>query len=219
MSTPTLSSPTLSSPTPSSSPIARLLESTESVSWLDGPATTIRRLVRPIADGPAGRVLHGEFLGHPLHPTLVAVPIGAWTSAAVFDLIFHRPDAARRLLGVGLAAVPPTLLTGWSDWSRCSTVQRRVGLVHAVTNVAGIALTIASYRRRRCAPGSSRSAVTLSLTGLGLVGAGGALGGHLVFALGAGTSPAVSATAVPDPDAHGPAYDPVLAEPIAPEER
>ena len=60
-----------------SPPLARLLESTESASWLDRPATVVRALVRPVADGPAGGVLRGEFLGHPLHPALVAVPIGA----------------------------------------------------------------------------------------------------------------------------------------------
>lgn len=207
----------MSTQTPnSSSPVARLLESTESASWLDRPATVVRGLVRPIADGPAGAVLRGEFLGHPLHPALVAVPIGAWSSAAVFDLVFRRPDAARRLLGVGLAAAAPTLLTGWSDWSRCTTIQRRVGLIHAVTNAAGIALTAASFRRRRCVPESSGRAVALSLAGLGLIGVGGTLGGHLAYALGAGVSPRAQTH---DADANGPAYDPVLAEPVAPADR
>lgn len=161
-------------------------------------------------------MLRGEFLGHPLHPALVAVPIGAWSSAAVFDLLFRRPDTARRLLGVGLAATPPTLLTGWSDWSRCTTVQRRVGLIHAMTNAAGIALTAASFRHRRCAPEFSASAVVLSLAGLGLIGVGGTLGGHLAYVLGAGVSPDAE---LHEDGANGPAYDPVLAEPVTPADR
>jgi len=199
-----------------SPPLARLLESTESASWLDRPATVVRALVRPVADGPAGGVLRGEFLGHPLHPALVAVPIGAWSSAAVFDLVFRKPDAARRLLGIGLVAVPPTAFTGWADWSRGTTVQRRVGLIHALTNAAGIALSAASFRRRRCAPESSASAVALSLAGLGLIGVGGVLGGHLAYALGMGVSPRAHTH---DTDATGPAYDPVLAEPVTPADR
>ncbi|MGV9748189.1 DUF2231 domain-containing protein [Rhodococcus zopfii] len=212
-----MSTSNISTQTPHRSPpLARLLESTESASWLDRPATRVRALVRPLADGPAGGVLRGDFLGHPLHPALVAVPIGAWSSAAVFDLVFRRPDAARRLLEIGLAATPPTLATGWSDWSRCTTVQRRVGLIHAVTNAAGIALTAASYRRRRCASESSASAVALSLAGLGLIGVGGTLGGHLAYVLGARVSPHAD---VPDAEANGPAYDPVLAEPVTPADR
>src|SRR5438045_4184420 len=30
--------------------------------------------------------LHGTWLGHPLHPAITDVPLGAWTTAAVFDL-------------------------------------------------------------------------------------------------------------------------------------
>ena len=39
------------------------------------------------AAGPAGRLaknaLHGVWLGHPLHPVLTDVPIGAWTTGLV----------------------------------------------------------------------------------------------------------------------------------------
>lgn len=42
------------------------------------------------AAGRAGRpirnLLHGRWLGHPLHPALTDVPIGAWTVALVFDV-------------------------------------------------------------------------------------------------------------------------------------
>ena len=32
-------------------------------------------------------LLHGTWLGHPLHPVLVQVPVGAFMSAAVLDLL------------------------------------------------------------------------------------------------------------------------------------
>ncbi len=31
--------------------------------------------------------LHGVWLGHPLHPALVQIPMGAWISSAVLDLM------------------------------------------------------------------------------------------------------------------------------------
>lgn len=41
------------------------------------------------AAGPAGHevknFLHGTWLGHPLHPVLTDVPIGAWTAALALD--------------------------------------------------------------------------------------------------------------------------------------
>src|SRR5438067_328585 len=39
--------------------------------------------------GDAGRAaknaMHGVWLGHPLHPVLTDIPLGAWTTALVFD--------------------------------------------------------------------------------------------------------------------------------------
>ena len=32
-------------------------------------------------------LLHGTWLGHPLHPVITDVPIGAWTAAAVLDCL------------------------------------------------------------------------------------------------------------------------------------
>ena len=40
-------------------------------------------------------VLHGVWLGHPLHPALVQLPVGAWMSAAMLDLL----PGQRRALG------------------------------------------------------------------------------------------------------------------------
>ena len=44
--------------------------------WLENPR---RRALRD--------VLHGTFLGHPLHPLLTDVPVGAWTVTAVCDVL------------------------------------------------------------------------------------------------------------------------------------
>jgi hypothetical protein len=88
-------------------------------------------LRKAVPEGPAKEVLRGTPLGHPLHPALVAVPIGAWASATLFDLL--GDDAgARRLTAIGCLAAVPAALAGGTDWLSTDGAQRRVGLVHAL---------------------------------------------------------------------------------------
>ena len=61
--------------------------------------------------GLAG-ALRGSWLGHPVHPLLITLPMGTWMTSAVFDVVFKDVIAARRLVAVGLAATPPTVLAG-----------------------------------------------------------------------------------------------------------
>ncbi|HUR79779.1 MAG TPA: hypothetical protein VM733_03375, partial [Thermoanaerobaculia bacterium] len=70
--------------------IARALGDQE---WMDGVATPLQEAIRKAFES-AGRggsaakdFLHGSALGHPLHPALIALPVGAWTLAAIFDAI------------------------------------------------------------------------------------------------------------------------------------
>ena len=134
--------------------------------------------------GDTGALLRGSWLGHPVHPVLVSVPIGAWVGASVFDLAFRDHVGARRLIALGLLATPPTLMTGWADWAERDTRQRRVGLIHAGANAIGVVAMLASYVRRR--HGTDGRAVATSTAGLLAIGLGGALGGHLTYAMGAG---------------------------------
>ncbi len=128
-------------------------------------------------------LLSGTFLGHPLHPLLVAVPIGAWTAATVFDLVGDE-KGAQRLVGLGVLSAAPTAAAGASDWLHTNGAEQRVGLVHALAN----SLTIGAYalswwerfrgHRGRGIAWSSVGGVTLAV--------GGWLGGHLAYALGVG---------------------------------
>ena len=162
--------------------VRRTLESTESLRAVDGPAATVQRSVRRVLGrGGLDRFLRGAWLGHPVHPLLVAVPIGAWTCSSVLDIGFDQPVAARRLMAIGLAATPPTVVTGLADFSRLDPTQRRVALLHAGANAvaAGLYLRAVTCRNRS----ASRAWACAGLTALA---AGGALGGHLSYALGAG---------------------------------
>jgi uncharacterized membrane protein len=156
----------------------------EQATVLDRPAATVQGwLKKAIPDGPVADLLHGEPLGHPLHPAIVAVPLGAWASATVFDLLGDG-DGARRLTAIGCIAALPAALTGGTDWRSTDGAQRRVGIVHAVVNDAALTCyTLSWWARHR---GSRGRGVQLSLAGLGLVSVGGWLGGHLAFSQGVG---------------------------------
>jgi nitrite reductase/ring-hydroxylating ferredoxin subunit/uncharacterized membrane protein len=185
-----------------------LAERLESVAPLDAPGKAIGAKVRSlIGPGALKDALSGTWLGHSVHPVLVQVVIGSWASATILDLL--GPDgseaAADRLIAVGIAAYPPSALTGVTDWSDSEIANdgvRRVGLIHAGTNATALALYVASLvARRRGDRGRGRA---LAAAGAGVVGAGGWLGGHLAYVQGVG----VDQTAF-DP---GPAeWTPVLA--------
>jgi uncharacterized membrane protein len=165
--------------------IHRILASVEEASSLDATAEAGARAASRVVDGARlGRVLRGSWLGHPVHPLLITLPIGTWMTSVVFDVVFKDVATARRLIGVGLAATPPTVLAGWADYVLLSKRQQRVGLVHAVSNGIGVTcfgLAYRAYRKEKV-----RAARVYSLLGLGAISVGGALGGHLSYAQGAG---------------------------------
>jgi nitrite reductase/ring-hydroxylating ferredoxin subunit len=119
-------------------------------------------------------------LGHPLHPSLVLLPLGAWLSAGILDALRINGRAPTVLIGVGSAGAVPAAVTGLNDWSSLSREQRRVGLVHATANTIALGLHVASLVARQ--RGDIRRARGLSQAGLAAVGVGGFLGGHLAYA-------------------------------------
>ncbi|WP_459546686.1 DUF2231 domain-containing protein [Nocardia sp. X0981] len=162
--------------------VHRVLRAVEETAGVDRPAAALTAVIeRALGQGRIAEWLRGSWLGHPVHPLLVTVPIGAWSSAAVLRLA-GRYDSAQRLVLLGLAATAPTLVTGLAEVPGLDTPQRRVALVHASSNAVGSALFLGAYLRRA----HPRHATVLGASGLAAVGIGGALGGHLSYALGAG---------------------------------
>jgi nitrite reductase/ring-hydroxylating ferredoxin subunit/uncharacterized membrane protein len=142
------------------------------------------RVVRP---GPVKDLLAGSWLRHPLHPVLTDVPIGAWTAAEALDVIGGpRYEAAvNGLVGFGVAASIPTIVTGLSELSDVGTERdRALGTLHALTNICATLLFGASYIA--CREGRTPAGRVLSLTGFLTVLAGGFLGGHLSYRRGIG---------------------------------
>ena len=122
---------------------------------------------------------------------LVVVPIGSWTGAALLDLVRGR-DSGRStdlLIGLGIAAAVPAVLTGLHDWSESERGHgevRRVGILHGATNSAALALHVASLAQRR--RGEHVAGVRLARAGFCMLIVGDWLGGHLAFAEGVGVN-------------------------------
>ena len=77
--------------------------------------TTFDRVIEPARRAVQGALrpqalkdfLHGSWLGHPLHPVMVQVPVGAWASAGVLDLFVgterlqvHDTELAARIAAI-----------------------------------------------------------------------------------------------------------------------
>jgi len=133
-------------------------------------------------------LLHGTWLGHPLHPVLVQMPVGAFVCAAVLDLMPGRRRSATSLVALGVATAGPAAVAGWTDWSEMTKDRRRVGLVHAASNLVAVGLYAGSLAARLRGRGSRGRA--LGFAGLSVAGLGAFLGGHLAYAQSAGTNQA-----------------------------
>ncbi|WP_221361545.1 Rieske 2Fe-2S domain-containing protein [Streptomyces beigongshangae] len=163
-----------------------LLDRLEREPRADKVIDALRTGVRSLPLGRGRDALHGRWLGHPVHPVAVQVPVGSWFSAAVLDLCPGRSREAGLLIGVGLVSAAPAALTGATDWAELRQEQQRVGLVHAVSNTVAFGLYAASLAYR--AKGRTAAGRTLGFLGLTAVGVGGMLGGHLAYRQAAGAN-------------------------------
>jgi nitrite reductase/ring-hydroxylating ferredoxin subunit/uncharacterized membrane protein len=153
------------------------IEDATALDKLAGPVgKAARRWLRPQAVRDA---LHGVWMGHPLHPVLVQVPVGAFSSVAVLDAFPGTERAAKLLTGTGLASALPAAAAGLTDWSEMHRQQQRVGLVHAACNLGGLALYATSMAARL--RGATAAGKAYGYGGLALILVGGALGGHLSY--------------------------------------
>jgi len=139
--------------------------------------------------GPAGRelknILHGTWLGHPLHPALTDVPLGAWTAALALDAmesISGRKElgaGADAAIAIGLVGAAGAAVTGLTDWSETNGRARKVGLLHGLLNVGATVLYSTSLVLRR--KQKRNAGMGFAMLGFAVSSASAYLGGHLVF--------------------------------------
>jgi uncharacterized membrane protein len=136
--------------------------------------------------------------GHPFHPILVTIPIGAWACSLIFDIGTRvhsdgsRPltDASYWLIGIGVVAALLAAVFGLMDLVRIPRGTRalRVGLAHMTLNVVVVGLFIGNflwrhgshYETARVGVGQ----LVLSACAIGLLLISGWLGGMLAYRFG-----------------------------------
>jgi uncharacterized membrane protein len=157
--------------------------------------------------------------GHPFHPLLVTVPIGAWTASLVFDIASRvttgpgfLAQGSLWLIAVGVIGALAAACTGFLDLFGipAGTPAFRTALVHMTLNLlvtagyaAGFAWRYGSYHR----PGPvAAGPLALSAGCLVLLGVSGFLGGKLAFRYGVRVADeSTQASGFINPEAAGPA--------------
>jgi nitrite reductase/ring-hydroxylating ferredoxin subunit/uncharacterized membrane protein len=130
-------------------------------------------------------VMHGTWLGHPVHPILTDFTIGAWGIGALFDAYAlatgdeKQAKTGTQLAKVGLAFAVPTAITGTVDYAKVQRPAKKSATLHAALNDINFLMYMWSIRER--SRGNFRRGATISLLGMGVVTAAAWVGGHLVY--------------------------------------
>lgn len=143
-------------------------------------------------------LLHGVFIGHPLHPILTDVTIGAWLFGGVFDWVsILRPNkvsqqAADTLTLIGTLSAVPTAMAGIADYSTIKEDDSAAyGAAHGILNSIGLTLYVASLAARRS--GNRPLAIFFSTLALLVLTPSAWIGGDMVYRLRVGANHADAA--------------------------
>jgi uncharacterized membrane protein len=141
-------------------------------------------------------VLAGTY-GHPVHPILVTVPIGAWVTSLVFDIASHvvappgfLAQGAQWLIAVGIIGALAAACAGFLDLFAipAGTPAYRTGVVHMGLNLAVTAAYAAGFAWRTHTyhhPGPVPAGqIALSAVSLAALAVSGYLGGKLAYRYG-----------------------------------
>ena len=126
-------------------------------------------------------LLNGTWLGHPVHPMVTDVPVGAMTIAAILDVTGQK-RAADIALATGLAAMTASAATGAADAVDAYDRPQVQATVHATLMVGSFSAYAASLLLRLFGPRALRPlAVLVSWLGYGAMSAGAYVGGDLTY--------------------------------------
>jgi nitrite reductase/ring-hydroxylating ferredoxin subunit/uncharacterized membrane protein len=189
--------------TPPNSPALRRLSGQliARMPWLEKVADPLQKGIQALSGQPgqpAYKVkdfLNGVWFGHPLHPVLVTVPIGAWTGTLLLDMVslIEQDDGVERsadlTLWLGLVAAVGAAATGAANWVDTDGPERRTGVLHALLNTGVTALNVTSAILRLT--GQRRTAIGLATAAYAVSAYSAYLGGDLAYSLGIGVNHAV----------------------------
>jgi nitrite reductase/ring-hydroxylating ferredoxin subunit/uncharacterized membrane protein len=136
---------------------------------------------RPL--GPVKDLLHGGWLGHPLHAALTDIPIGALLIAVVLDLLDQRA-AADAALVVTVLFMAIAALSGAADYVDTDGTARARATVHSTLMVIALVVLLVSLVLRAGDPPDRTLPVVLGIVGFLIVNGGAYVGGDVVYQLG-----------------------------------
>ncbi|HYH93331.1 MAG TPA: Rieske (2Fe-2S) protein [Candidatus Saccharimonadales bacterium] len=136
------------------------------------------RPMRPVKD-----LLHGRWLGHPLHSATTDIPIGLLLGSVILDIV-GQPTAADLTLLVTIVFMVASALSGLADYGDTDGTARTRATTHATIMTVSLVLLIVSAVLRAGAPTDRTIPIALSIIGFLLVTAGAFVGGDVVYALG-----------------------------------
>jgi uncharacterized membrane protein len=128
--------------------------------------------------------------GHPIHPGLVAIPIGAFTFVLVADVVcwwtgnLGWGDAARYALIVGIVGALLAAVFGFIDYFKVtmSDAGFKVARIHMILNLTAVALfALSLWLRYKDADGWCVPGFIASTLAYLVISGSGYLGGELVF--------------------------------------
>ena len=128
-------------------------------------------------------VLNGTWLGHPVHPAVTDVPVGAMTVATILDLTGHD-RAADIAVATGVAGMAASAPTGAADAVDAYGKPQVAATVHATLMVGSLAAYVTSLALRAGPRGGRPLAKLLGLAGYAALTAGAYVGGDLTYRLG-----------------------------------
>lgn len=133
---------------------------------------------RPVKDA-----LNGTWFGHPVHPAVTDVPVGAMTLAALFD-VTGRDAAADTAVAVGIAGMLAAAATGASDAVDTYGRERDHATLHGTLMVTSAGVYLLSGLLRLGPRAMRPLARLLGFAGYGVMTAGAYVGGDLTYGSG-----------------------------------
>jgi uncharacterized membrane protein len=141
--------------------------------------------------------LKGKWLGHPLHPIVVHVPMAMWPGALIFDLLSQWEISGNAMVRLsfyaiifGLAASLLAIPTGLVDWTGIKKEKPawKIGLYHMGLNLSvallfaiNLGLRVQTFRHDTKVAGAP---LLLSAIGTALLIGSAYLGGMMVYQYG-----------------------------------
>lgn len=129
---------------------------------------------------------------HPIHPMLIAFPVGLWVFSLVCDIIYFASSGADvwkvvalytlggGIIGALLAAVPGLIdLLSIHEQS-----MKKTAITHMIVNLIAVVIFVVDFWLRLGSAPDTYLPFILSIIGVLFIGVGGWLGGEMVYVKG-----------------------------------